>query len=181
MDIRTNTFCASGMHLPDGSFATFGGNGAAGPNPNGAASQQDQYGNNLYDETYENYDGRKAIRTLTPCTDDTCAWSDTETLTMQRNRWYSAAEPLADGTIAIIGGYVSGGYINRNYPNEDPARSKGASEPSTEFFPANGREPRDMQFMIDTSGLNSYAHTYLMRSGKMLVQANYSTGEQRFF
>ena len=175
MDIRTNTFCASGMHLPDGSYATFGGNGAAGPNPNGAASDQDEWGNNLYDETYQNYDGRDAIRTLTPCTDDTCAWSDTTTLKMQRKRWYSAAEPLADGTIAIMGGYVNGGYINRNYPNEDPAKSGGASEPSTEFFPANGREPRDMQFMIDTSGLNSYAHTYLMRSGKMLVQANYST------
>ncbi|KAJ3766035.1 hypothetical protein FB446DRAFT_417507, partial [Lentinula raphanica] len=32
-----------------------------------------------------------------------------------------------------------------------------------------------MQFMVKTSGLNSYAHTYLMPSGKMLVQANYST------
>ncbi|KAI5886579.1 uncharacterized protein SCHCODRAFT_01110525 [Schizophyllum commune H4-8] len=32
-----------------------------------------------------------------------------------------------------------------------------------------------MDFMIKTSGLNSYAHTYLMASGKMLVQANYST------
>ncbi|KAH7890328.1 hypothetical protein F5I97DRAFT_1946086 [Phlebopus sp. FC_14] len=32
-----------------------------------------------------------------------------------------------------------------------------------------------MQFMITTSGLNSYAHTYLMPSGKMLIQANIST------
>ena len=174
MDIRTNTFCASGMHLPDGSYATFGGNSAAGPNPNAAASDQDEWGSGLYDETYENYDGRAAIRLLTPCLDDTCEWSDTESLKMQRRRWYSAAEPLADGTIAIIGGYVNGGFINRNYPNRDPARSGGASEPSSEFYPSRG-EPVDMPFMSLTSGLNSYAHTYLMRSGKMLVQANYST------
>jgi hypothetical protein len=30
MDIRSNIFCASGMHLPNGSFVTFGGNGAVG-------------------------------------------------------------------------------------------------------------------------------------------------------
>jgi hypothetical protein len=30
MDFMSNAFCASGMHLPNGSFATFGGNGAIG-------------------------------------------------------------------------------------------------------------------------------------------------------
>ena len=28
MSVLTNTFCASGMHLPNGSYATFGGNAA---------------------------------------------------------------------------------------------------------------------------------------------------------
>ena len=31
MDVQTNPFCAAGMHLPNGSFATFGGNGATSP------------------------------------------------------------------------------------------------------------------------------------------------------
>jgi hypothetical protein len=31
-----------------------------------------------------------------------------------------------------------------------------------------------MQFMIDTSGLNSYAHAFMMPSGKMFLQANVS-------
>jgi hypothetical protein len=31
-----------------------------------------------------------------------------------------------------------------------------------------------MQFMVDTSGLNSYAHAFMMPSGKMFVQANIS-------
>ncbi|TFK96337.1 glyoxal oxidase [Pterulicium gracile] len=175
MDIRTNTFCASGMHLPNGSYATFGGNSAVGPGLDQKASSQDEYGNGIYDSSYENYDGRAAIRLLDPCLDDSCEWFDNpEVLSMQKRRWYSAAEPLADGTIAIIGGYVNGGFINRKYPNKDPARSGGASEPSSEFYPSRG-EPVDMPFMSLTSGLNSYAHTYLMRSGKMLVQANYST------
>ena len=31
MDIITDAFCASGMHFPNGSYVTFGGNGAVGP------------------------------------------------------------------------------------------------------------------------------------------------------
>lgn len=39
---------------------------------------------------------------------------------MNAARWYAAAEALGDGTIAIIGGYTGGGYVNRNFPNNNP-------------------------------------------------------------
>jgi len=94
---------------------------------------------------------------------------------MQDPRWYPAAEPLADGTIVLIGGFANGGYINRNTPNIDPTYEGGAAIPTYEFYPANGRKAELMDFMTKTSGLNSYAHTYLMPSGKMFVQANQST------
>lgn len=70
---------------------------------------------------------------------------------------------------------MNGGYVNRNTPNTDPELEGGAAEPTYEFYPANGRIATVMQFMIKTSGLNAYAHTYLMPSGKVLVQANIST------
>ncbi|CCO32449.1 Galactose oxidase Short=GAO [Rhizoctonia solani AG-1 IB] len=94
---------------------------------------------------------------------------------MQKARWYASTEPLADGSIVIVGGYVNGGYINRNTPNVDPAYSEGAAEPTFEFWPGRGTPAAVMQFMITTSGLNSYAHLYLMPSGKMFAQANFST------
>ncbi|KAK7062639.1 hypothetical protein VNI00_000127 [Paramarasmius palmivorus] len=177
MDVRTNVFCAGGMHLPNGSYVTFGGNKAIGPGDTPSSDGQD-----TFDARLGVWDGRRAIRLVDPCTssDDwtssKCQWfDDPNVLAMQKQRWYAAAEPLGDGSIAIIGGYTNGGYINRNYPNDDPATSHGGSEPTYEFFPANGREAAVMNFMIKTSGLNSYAHTYLMPSGKMFVQANYST------
>lgn len=184
MDVRTNVFCASGMHLPNGSFATFGGNGAVGVG-GGVGSQMDPAGGAAYfDDTYQNYDGRKAIRVINPCKssdnfdDVSCQWFDNpEVLSMQKNRWYSAAEPLGDGTVVLIGGFVNGGYVNRNWPNVDPEFEGGAADCTYEYYPANGREAQTMQFMIKTSGLNSYAHTYLMKSGKMLIQANYSTSK----
>ncbi|KAG2123080.1 copper radical oxidase [Suillus clintonianus] len=176
MEVLTNTFCASGMHLPNGSYATFGGNSAIGPL--GAAGS---VGGGSYDATYQDYDGRKAIRILNPCTSANdmsstqCQWyDDVAVLSMQKQRWYSAAESLGDGSIALIGGFVSGGYINRNTPNTDPATEGSAAEPTYEFFPSKG-VATTMNFMITTSGLNSYAHTYLMPSGNMLIQANFST------
>ncbi|KAI0674053.1 DUF1929-domain-containing protein [Trametes maxima] len=183
MGITTNVFCASGMHFPNGSYATFGGNGAIGPGGN--IGDQTPPGNPFqgeYDTKYGDYDGTKAIRIIKPCTDDEdfnsvdCQWFDNASLlSMQSQRWYSAAEPLGDGTIVLIGGFTNGGYINRNYPNVDPANEGGAANPTYEFFPANGRQQQTMNFMVKTSGLNAYALTYLMPDGKMLVQANYST------
>ncbi|KAF9218468.1 DUF1929-domain-containing protein, partial [Gyrodon lividus] len=180
MSVLTNTFCASGMHLPNGSYATFGGNGAIGPGGN-IGSVKNSAGSGAYDATYQDYDGTKAIRILNPCTDaddwssPQCQWfDDVSVLSMQKQRWYSAAEALGDGTIAMIGGFVNGGYINRNTPNTDPEYEGGAAEPTYEFYPSRG-PATVMQFMITTSGLNSYAHTYLMPSGNMLIQANIST------
>jgi len=182
MDVVTNVFCASGMHLPNGSYATFGGNGAVGVGGNIGSNTTDGGTAATFDMTYQDYDGRNAIRILNPCTDGDdftsaeCAWFDNPSvLAMQKERWYSAAEALADGTVVLIGGFVNGGYINRNYPNTDPEYEGGAAEPTYEFYPANGRTATVMNFMIKTSGLNAYAHTYLMPDGQMLVQANYST------
>ena len=183
MLVKTNVFCASGMHLPNGSFVTLGGNGAVGPGGN-LGSQNDGF-TGSYDATFGDLDGGPAIRILDPCTsadnlnDPKCQWFDDPTvLRMQKRRWYAGTEALADGSLAIIGGFVNGGYINRNYPNTDPATEGGAAEPTFEFYPSKG-DPQVMQFMIDTSGLNSYALTYLMPSGKMLVQANVSTSKSK--
>ncbi|KAJ7343332.1 DUF1929-domain-containing protein [Mycena albidolilacea] len=182
MDVATNVFCASGMHLPNGSFVTFGGNGAIGPGGNIGSVRNPGGGSGSWDAVYQDFDGSRSIRILNPCTssDDMtsaeCQWFDNPAvLSMKKQRWYSAAEMLGDGTIVIIGGFVNGGYINRNTPNNDPTTSGGAAEPTFEFFPSTGQEPQQMAFLTKTSGLNAYAHTYLMASGQVFVQANYST------
>ncbi|TCD71993.1 hypothetical protein EIP91_000125 [Steccherinum ochraceum] len=179
MLVKTNVFCASGMHLPNGSFITLGGNGAVGPGGDKGSVNDGWTGS--YDATFGDLDGGPAIRIVDPCTDaddinsPKCQWFDDPTLLrMQKRRWYAGTEALADGSLAIIGGFVNGGYINRNYPNTDPATEGGAAEPTYEFYPSKG-QAQNMQFMIDTSGLNAYALTYLMPSGQMLVQANVST------
>jgi hypothetical protein len=102
MDFQSNAFCASGFHFPNGSFATFGGNSVI----------------NAVDGTsYGDTDGAKSIRLIDPCTGDVnslvkqgkCQWfDDASQIAMQRKRWYSTAEALANGTIVLIGGFVNG-------------------------------------------------------------------------
>ncbi|KAG6889429.1 hypothetical protein C0995_001197 [Termitomyces sp. Mi166 len=173
MDVASNVFCASGMHLPNGSYVAFGGNSAVGRG--GVAGSA---GN--WDAEYQDFDGSTAIRVLNPCTSadnfasTQCQWFDNAAvLSMQKKRWYSSAEALADGSIVLIGGFVGGGYINRNTPDTTPVPE--AAENSFEFYPANGRGATFMNFLVVTGGLNAYAHAFLLNSGKMLVQANVST------
>ncbi|OCH89155.1 DUF1929-domain-containing protein [Obba rivulosa] len=179
MDMTTNTFCSSGMHLPNGSYVTFGGNGAVGPGGNISDVTEPGGFTGLYSTVYGDWDGRTEIRLLNPCDDDLdsqgCQWYDNRTdVQMQKARWYSTAEPLGDGSIAIIGGFVNGGYVNRNTPNVDPTYEGGAAEPTTEFYPSKG-PAQVMNFMVQTSGLNAYAHTFLMPDGRLFLQANYSS------
>ena len=164
------------MHLPNASYAVFGGNTAVGPGGN----DSDPGSSTTYDPEYNDYDGTRAIRIITSCegsvTQAPCSWYDAENgLQMQIHRWYPAAEALANGTIILIGGFTAGGYINRFLPNLDPTYENGSATPTYEFFPSNGQTPQVMQFMTKTSGLNAYALSFLMPSGKMFVQANYST------
>ncbi len=176
IDAQTNPFCAAGMHLPNGSFAVFGGNSAIGP----GGFNLDPGSTPVYDPAYGDYFGTNSIRMFTACPGDPtqppCVWYDSPNgLQMIKRRWYPAAESLATGAVVLIGGFSSGGYINRYFPNVDPTFEAGQAEPTYEFFPQTWQTPQIMPFMPMTSGLNAFALTYLMPSGKMFVQANFST------
>jgi hypothetical protein len=163
---------------------TFGGNGAVTVGGNKGSVLHEGGFSAQFDDTYKDYDGTKSIRVLTPCTGDPSTWGaecgwfdDASVLAMQKSRWYSTAETLADGTVVLIGGFANGGYINRNNPYTTSnwnCNGGGAAENTYEFWPARG-EAKYMDFMCKTAGLNSYAHAFLMPSGNMFVQANYST------
>ncbi|KAF8590703.1 copper radical oxidase [Ramaria rubella] len=176
MDMSTNTFCAAGMHAPNGSYYTFGGNGAITVGGGIGSEQNPGGGSGLFDATYQDWDGSRAIRIINPCTDDSCQWFDNSSqLAMVKKRWYPGAESLADGSVVLVGGFVNGGYVNRNTPNVDPTLEGGAAEPTYEFYPPKGGDPQQMQFMTTTSGLNAYTHLFLMPSGMMFAQANLSS------
>ena len=187
MEVSSNSFCSSGMHLPNGSYVSFGGNGAVGPGGVLGSELNPASGNTsaIWDKTYQDFIGTKAMRILNPCpiselssseSPSKCHWFDNSSvLAMKTGRWYSAAEALGDGSVIIIGGFANGGYINRIVPNTDPENEGGAAVPTYEYFPPRNETPPVFQFLVQTSGLNAYVHTYLMPSGKLFVQGNTST------
>ncbi|KAK6910659.1 glyoxal oxidase [Kwoniella mangroviensis CBS 10435] len=167
MDVFSNTFCAGGGVLGNGTWVVFGGNQPV--TTGGVASTAA--------EAYSDTDGGTAIRMLNPCTDESCEYiqgttsysvSDDNTggwLQMTGRRWYPMVEALPDGSLIIIGGDKNGGYVN----------TQAQDNPTYEFFPPRADDPVDLQFLADTLPINLYALTWLMPSGKLFMQANRKT------
>lgn len=92
MDIVTNSFCAGGNVLGNGTWINVGGNQAIG------------YGGlnaNPLTGPYTDGDGGKATRRL-DCSSGTCEWIDDGSNYMTTRRWYPTLETLEDGTIIIV-------------------------------------------------------------------------------
>lgn len=155
MEVMTNSFCAGGNVLGNGTWINVGGNQAV------------TYGGDAADvqtgtAPYFDPDGRQSIRMLNPCNDQHCDWTLSPHQSDQR--WYPTLETLEDGSIIIIGGCRNGGYVNDQYQDN----------PTYEFFPPTG-EPIRSPVLSRTLPVNLYPLVWLLPSGKLLLQANYET------
>ncbi|KAJ3574744.1 hypothetical protein NP233_g1539 [Leucocoprinus birnbaumii] len=155
MDIYTNTFCAGGNVLGNGTWLNVGGNQAVGYGGAQAASQ-------LGGPPYNDADGRRSIRMLVPSDDGKCEWGLSHAHVAER--WYPTLETLEDGTMIIIGGCHWGGYVND--PNQN--------NPTYEFFPPRG-DPIVSPFLSNTLPTNLYPLAFLLPSGRIFMQANWAS------
>ncbi|KAJ7072054.1 glyoxal oxidase [Mycena amicta] len=155
MNAVTNTFCAGGIALGNGTWLNVGGNQAV---TYGGDATGDSSGGGPYDDP----DGGKSIRTLVPCDDDSCDWELATSMTTRR--WYPTLETLADGTAIIIGGCNNGGYVN----------DAGQDNPSYEFYPSKSK-PIASPFLSEQLPINLYPLTWLLPSNKLLMQTNRAT------
>ncbi|GAA5898861.1 hypothetical protein JCM6882_004016 [Rhodosporidiobolus microsporus] len=155
MDIVTNSFCAGGNVLGNGTWINIGGNQAIG------------YGGLNADPLagpYMNGDGGKATRRLDVCDDESCDWIDDGSNYMTTRRWYPTLETLEDGTMIVIGGCDWGGYVN----------DAGQNNPTYEFYPSRGG-PVGLNLLTQTLPANLFPLTWLLPSGNLLIQANWGT------
>ncbi|KAG8683122.1 hypothetical protein FRC09_016279, partial [Ceratobasidium sp. 395] len=155
MDIVTNTFCAGGNMLGDGSWINVGGNQ---PVKSGGVTHV----TGDPDDPYKNGDGGNSVRLLRPCTDD-CEWT-MDPKPMTTRRWYPTVEGLADGSAIIIGGNQYGGFVN----------SEGNNNPTCEYYPPRG-DPFGLPFLLRTLPANLYTLTWLLPSGMLFMQTNLGT------
>lgn len=115
MDVLSNSFCAGGTVLGNGTWLNVGGNQAItyGGNPMASTQQDGQ-------SPYGNWDGGMAIRFLDPNDQGTANWIDNPAMYMTSRRWYPTLETLEDGSAIILGGCEWGGYVNSGDSQNNP-------------------------------------------------------------
>lgn len=157
MAVSSNTFCAGGAALGNGSYISVGGNKAV--------TYGGLDGTNLAAPYYDD-DGARSIRLLDPCDDDEkCQWSvNPGGSLLQAKRWYPTVETLEDGSVIIIGGCTDGGYVNDANQNI----------PTIEYFPSKG-QPSGLNILTTSLPANLYTLTWLLPSGNLLLQTNLAT------
>ncbi|KAG9114241.1 hypothetical protein FRC07_007679 [Ceratobasidium sp. 392] len=155
MDVVTNSFCAGGNVLGNGTWLNIGGNQAI---TWGGLTANTQDGDSA---PYYNADGGKAIRLLNPCQDKSCNWKEES---MSTRRWYPTVETLDDGSAIIIGGNQWGGFVN----------SAGQNNPTYEFYPSRGDEV-GLNILTKTLPANLFPLTWLLPSGNLFIQTNWGT------
>ncbi|KAH8923060.1 copper radical oxidase [Atractiella rhizophila] len=153
MDIRTNSFCAGGAVLGNGTWVNAGGNQPI--TTNGVAATANT-------EPYYDYDGGLALRVLDPCDDGSCSWVDNSANYMQSRRWYPTLETLQDGSLILIGGDFWGGFVNGNDQNN----------PTVEYFPSKGTQV-NVTLLVDAMPANLYSLTWLVPSGRLFIQTGW--------
>ncbi|KAJ7209844.1 glyoxal oxidase N-terminus-domain-containing protein [Mycena rebaudengoi] len=88
----SNSFCATGSFLSNGTFINSGGN----PIEFGIGA-----------------DGLQAIRMFTPCTDGSCdVYENPTRVRLSSPRWYPSSARIEDGSVFIFGGSLTSRYIN---------------------------------------------------------------------
>jgi hypothetical protein len=186
MDVDSNTFCAGGAPLANGTWSIFGGNQ---PVTTGGIATTGQ-------AAYKDTDGGTAIRMLTPNAAGTANYvqgsqpfnkADGDTggwLQMTGRRWYPTIEQLEDGSQIVIGGDKNGGeswfrersVLIANGSLSGYVNTVAQDNPTIEFFPPKGDgNAVSLPWLSETLPVNLYALTWMLPSGKLFMQANRST------
>lgn len=155
--VDSNSFCAGGSFLGNGTLVNVGGNEVI----KGFTASAD----------FGYMDGMQAVRIFEPCDAEDgsgCGFYEHHTrLRLASPRWYNTVVRISDGSAMIIGGCKRGGYINDATVNN----------PTLEYFPpknihgSNGL-PIHLPFLVDTLNANLFPIVFSLPDGKLFMAAN---------
>ncbi|PPQ85498.1 hypothetical protein CVT25_006578 [Psilocybe cyanescens] len=148
LDVKSDTFCASGGFLSNGTMVSVGGH-----IPVISAA----------------VDGRMAIRLFEPCADpagkNCTLFEDPDTLHLEETRWYPSSLRIFDGSLMVVGGI----HERTPFYNVDPVNN-------FEFFPPkDGGVPRPSAFLERSLPANLFPRVFGLPDGRVLMIANNQT------
>ncbi|KAH9956598.1 glyoxal oxidase N-terminus-domain-containing protein [Russula dissimulans] len=157
LHMKSNSFCAGGAFLGNGTLLNVGGNPV--------------YEDRTASADFNQTDGLQNVRLFEPCDAADVTECDMyeypARVHLSSPRWYTSVVRIQDGSVLIIGGSKRGGWINNATTNN----------PTIEFFPpknihgANGM-PIHLQFLADTLNANLFPITFLLPDGRIFIAAN---------
>jgi len=150
LEMQTNSFCAGGGWLSNGTMISVGGS------PLTSESE------NQSEESVAGWDG---LRMFTPGqAGGGQVYEDPSRLRLTSKRWYPSTTRLEDGSVIIFGGMEKEGFNN-----VDPA----ADNPTLEFWPPKfDGQAIPSKFLVDALNTNLFPVTFLLPSGDIFVAAN---------
>ncbi|KAF9457740.1 copper radical oxidase [Collybia nuda] len=148
LDIISDSFCASGGLLSNGTMVGVGGQWPESP------------------DTEPDTDGRMMIRMFNPCTNPSGTGCDVienpQTLHLAETRWYPSSLRIFDGSLMVVGGT----HNNTPFFNVDPVTS-------FEFVPKkDGGVPRPSPFLERSLPVNLFPRVFALPDGKVFMIAN---------
>ena len=153
--VQSNSFCAGGAFLGNGTLINVGGNPVV----------EDRTAPADFGDT----GGTQAVRLFAPCEAPDAAGCDIaeypERVRLASPRWYATVLRLDDGSAMILGGSTRGGWMNNASTNN----------PTVEYFPPKNLSPHGtvrLQFLIDTLNSNLFPIAFLLPDGRVFVAAN---------
>ncbi|KAJ7241370.1 glyoxal oxidase N-terminus-domain-containing protein [Mycena rebaudengoi] len=146
LEVVSDTFCASGSLLSNGSMVSVGGNLPFAP---GVST-----------------DGRMGLRLFEPCSavdGAGCTLFDSPPVFhLAESRWYPSTLRIFDGSLMVVGGT----HILTPFYNVDPANT-------FEFFPSkDGGVPRQSAFLARSLPANLFPRAFALPDGKVFMVAN---------
>ena len=155
LSMRSNSFCAGGSFLGNGTMLNVGGN----PVVEDFASASD----------FGDVNGIQAVRLFHPCDSedvDGCdIFDDPSRIHLASPRWYATAVRISDGSVMIVGGSIKGGWINNATVNN----------PTIEYYPPRSNlDPMVVHspFLASTLNSNLFPAAFSIPNGYVFVAAN---------
>ncbi|KAF5384378.1 hypothetical protein D9615_003138 [Tricholomella constricta] len=148
LETLTNTFCAGGGFISNGTLVAVAGQ-----------PREDPY--------QPPADGRMGIRLFDPCTSpggvNCTVFEDPANVHLAELRWYPTGLRIPDGSLMVIGGSHSNTFYNTDAAN------------SIEFFPGRAGEAgtvRPSKFLLDAEPVNMFPRSFVLPSGNVFIVAN---------
>ena len=156
LSMQSNSFCAGGSFLGNGTMLNVGGNPVVEDFTNAT--------------DFGDVNGVQAVRLFHPCDLEDVGgcdiFDDPSRIRLASPRWYNTVVRISDGSAMIIGGSTTGGWINNatvNNPTIEYYPPKSISDPGVPVY---------SQFLASTLNSNLFPAAFSISNGYVFVAAN---------